>query len=90
MMGMGGLGEHLQNRRRLSFPRDLSGSGFSSPEQATEAEVSGAEADDTSGYGLGMGMYGMGGMGGMGYPYGMMGMNPYGYSGMVRPYVPVP
>lgn len=38
------------------------------------------------GYGLGMGMYGMGGMGGMGYPYGMMAINPYGYSGMVSIY----
>jgi hypothetical protein len=36
-----------------------------------------------------MGMYGMGGMG-MGYPYGMTGTNPYGYSGMVRPFIPAP
>ncbi|WVQ83486.1 hypothetical protein IAT38_005627 [Cryptococcus sp. DSM 104549] len=34
------------------------------------------------GMGLGMGM-GMGGMGMMGYPYGMMGTNPYAYTGMV-------
>ena len=36
------------------------------------------------GMGMGMGMFpGMMGMGGMGYPYGMMGGNPYMYSGMV-------
>jgi hypothetical protein len=35
--------------------------------------------------GMGLGMMGMG-LGGMGYPYGMLMQNPYGYSGMVRPF----
>lgn len=40
-----------------------------------------SRADASTGYGMGMypGMMGMG----MGYPYGMMGGSPYGYTGMV-------